>query len=103
MFRGYVSLTEINFLANYRAGLASGVVWSKVRGGGWLVGHADGRGELTGDNIAFMYPDFSTAILGRFDKGILVRGKAARITGLSFIDGVLWPQFRVLSDRCHSM
>ena len=75
------------------------MVWSAVRGGGWLVGLTDHLGDLTGDNIAFLYPDFSTAILGHFQKGILVRGKAARVTGISFIDGVLWPSFTELSDR----
>ena len=99
MSRGSVNSSEINFLGNYRAGLPSGVVWSRLRGGGWLVGPVDDHGDFSGDNIAFLYPDFSTAILGHFQKGILVRGKAARVTGISFIDGVLWPSFTELSDR----
>ena len=65
------------------------------------MGETDRHGELTGDNIAFLYPDFSTAIHGHFQKGILVRGKSARVTGISFVDGVLWPSFTELSDRSH--
>ena len=66
-----------------------------------MLGRLDSKAEYTGDNIAFLYPDFSTAIHGHFQKGILVRGKSARVTGISFVDGVLWPSFTELSDRSH--
>ena len=99
--RGSFNSIDINFLGNYRAGLPSGVVWSRVRGGAWIVGQTDDQGDLTGENIAYLYPDFSTAIFGEFRKGMLVRGKAARVTGISFIEGVLWPKFTVESSRCH--
>ena len=94
-----MNCSEINFLGNYRAGLPSGVVWSRLRGGGWLVGPVDDHGEFSGANIAFLYPDFSTAILGEFQEGQLVRGKAARVSGLTFLEGVLWPQFRVSCEE----
>ena len=35
-------------------------------GGGYLVGQVDQFGSFTGENIAFVYPDFQTAILGRW-------------------------------------
>ena len=90
---------RLSFACSFRDGAPVGPCWKKVHGGGCLYGRLDGRGRFTGDDIAFLYPDFSTAILGHFQKGILVRGKAARVTGISFIDGVLWPSFTELSDR----
>lgn len=99
MSRGSVNSSEINFLGNYRAGLPSGIVWSRLRGGGWLVGPVDERGDFTGDNIAYLYPDFSTAILGQFHQGQLVRGKAARVSGVSFVEGVLWPRLTVTCEE----
>ena len=63
------------------------------------MGPVDDHGEFSGDNIAFLYPDFSTAILGEFHRGQLVRGRAARVSGLSFLEGVLWPQLRLSGEE----
>ena len=43
-------------------------------GGGYIVGQVNAEGELTGDNIAYIYPDFRTAIRGRWCDGSLVSG-----------------------------
>ena len=37
-----------------------GWVYEGRLGGGYLVGEVDGRGELTGPDLAFIYPDFRT-------------------------------------------
>ena len=99
MSRGSVNSSEINFLGNYRAGLPTGIVWSRLRGGGWLVGPVDQQGDFTGDNIAYLYPDLSTAILGQFYRGQLVRGQAATVSGVSFLAGVLWPRLTVSCEE----
>ena len=42
-------------------------------GGGCVVGPVNEEGALTGDNIAYLYPDFHTALLGHFSDGQLAR------------------------------
>ena len=50
-----------------------GVCWLVMPGGGCVVGPVNEEGALTGDNIAYLYPDFHTALLGQFSDGQLVR------------------------------
>ena len=45
----------------------------------------DERGELTGDSIAYIYPDYKTALRGRFEAGVLVEAQEAEITGVQGI------------------
>ena len=43
-------------------------------GGSYLYGIVDEKGEFTGTNdIAFIYQDLELALIGQFDKGIMVR------------------------------
>ena len=51
----------------------SGVCWQLLPGGGCVVGDVDSLGEHSGDSIAYIYPDLSTALLGTFHQGELVR------------------------------
>ena len=53
--------------------LGAGVCWQLLPGGGCVVGDVDSLGEHSGDNIAYIYPDLSTALLGTFHQGELVR------------------------------
>lgn len=50
----------------YSNGVPVGIVWKFLQGGGILVGEADVRGNLIGDDIAFLYPDHQTALVGTF-------------------------------------
>lgn len=47
----------------------TGIIWNFLTGGGFLVGRADATGNMTGDNIAFLYPDLRTALYGTFING----------------------------------
>lgn len=49
---------------------------------GWLYGDFEvGPGKaVNGDNLAYVYSDYSTAIVGRFENGDLVEGRESRIT-----------------------
>lgn len=51
-----------------------GAAWQGVRGGGWIHGQLDANGDLTGDDIAYIYPDLELALVGRFEKGVMVSG-----------------------------
>ena len=42
-------------------------------GGGWIYGNVDENGDHTGHDIAYIYNDLSTAWLGHFEKGVMVK------------------------------
>ena len=72
-------------------GIPSGFVW-KMRGesklDGFLYGKADLLGELSGDDIVFVFPDFETGLVGQFAKGELVVGRVCNIVGERCSEGV---------------
>ena len=47
--------------------------WRGLAGNGYIAGPVDEEGEFTGENIAYVYPDLKTAIVGTFKGGLLVR------------------------------
>ena len=68
--------------------------WKIIRGGGSIIGQADTKGRLTGDNIAYLYPDFKTALVGKFDDGILVEAREAFVNRVFKNEaGILVPEF----------
>ncbi len=49
---------QVTWLGVYNRGVARGVCWSWQEGGGWLVGAVEPEtGEMTGEELAFIYPD----------------------------------------------
>ena len=49
---------------------------------GWVYGHVElKRGKVEGKNLAYIYPDLETVLLGDFEKGKLLKGLASRIKG----------------------
>ena len=63
-------------------------------GGGYMVGEVDRAGELTGDKIAFIYPDFRTAIRGQYELGVLVTGHLCQVLSSAQTEaGVIIPVF----------
>ena len=56
----------------HRDGRPVGSWWRLVRGGGCVVGELDQAGQLTGHDIAYIYPDHLTALLGQFCDGVMV-------------------------------
>lgn len=78
----------------YYRGVLRGWHW---RGGydfsGFLVGQMDHQGKLTGDNIAYIYPDFTMAICGKFDDGVLVEGYQCEVLGCYEESGMMVPVF----------
>ena len=55
----------------YYRNVPYGIVWKYLQGGGFLVGHVDSIGTLSGAGVAFIYPDLRTALYGSFIKGIM--------------------------------
>ena len=62
--------------------IPSGFIWqwrSRRILDGLLYGEVDSLGKFTGDNITFIYPDFTTGLQGQFVDGELVAGQAVDI------------------------
>ncbi len=56
-----------------------GIWWSLIVDGGTVVGPVDERGNLTGTEIVFLYPDFKTGLMGNFQDGQLVCAQAVTL------------------------
>ena len=78
---------------HYR-GVLRGWHW---RGGydfsGYVTGKMDHEGKLSGDDIAYIYPDFTMAIRGKFDDGVLVEGYQCELLGCYEDCGMMVPVF----------
>ena len=61
----------------------TGIVWHFLKGGGFLVGQADPLGNITADNIAFLYPDLRTALYGTFIKGKMTVAQTCFVKGVT--------------------
>jgi len=57
----------IGFVGRFKNGQVHGNFWAGMVNEGYLHGKADENGFLTGDRIAYIYPDGETAFFGRFE------------------------------------
>ena len=62
-----------------------------------MVGWLDSEGEMTGE-LAYLYPDLKTAIVGQFCRAKLVSGFQSRVVSLSYSSGLLAPVFEKMSQ-----
>ena len=62
-----------------------GVCWKVVKGGGCVVGRVDDVGELTGIRIAYIYPDWHTALRGEMKEERLVKAKRCVVPAISSV------------------
>eukprot|EP00096_Caligus_rogercresseyi_P007963 TRINITY_DN2617_c0_g1_i1.p1 TRINITY_DN2617_c0_g1~~TRINITY_DN2617_c0_g1_i1.p1 ORF type:complete len:716 (-),score=86.93 TRINITY_DN2617_c0_g1_i1:114-2261(-) len=77
----------LSFVGNYERGVPIGPSWRFLPGGGLLYGDNIQGHEFTGDNLAYVYPDLETTILGRFEKGVLIKGREALLKGVRCTNG----------------
>jgi len=78
-------------IGTYNTGFPSGLAWqwrSKRMTEGFLYGEVDRRGQFSGDNITFIYPDFVTGLRGRYEYGVLVWATAVKIVGERCREGI---------------
>ncbi len=66
-----VARKGIHFLGNFVNGKPTGAFWIGLLGGGYLHGEFDSRGHVTGSDLAFIYPDGETALVGHFEDKIM--------------------------------
>ena len=62
----------ISFCGSVEEGIPTGICWRGLVGGAWLYGNVNDVGEFTGNNIAYIYPDLKTVLLGWFINGTMV-------------------------------
>jgi len=79
--RYFDSKGRLTFVGMHRNGKPFGTCWKIIRGGGVVVGRVDEEGRLSGNKIAYVYPDFKTALVGTFQEGELVSAQEAELTG----------------------
>ena len=65
-------LPTLSFVGRFRNGVPHGYCWKGLIGGAWLYGLVDEKGQFTGNEIAYIYPDLQTVLLGTFKKGRMV-------------------------------
>ena len=73
---------RLTFVGNHKNGPPDGTCWKIIQGGGCMVGRVDSAGHLTGVRIAYIYPDYETALVGTFSDGVMEKGQEATVTGM---------------------
>ena len=53
--------------------------WSSSRTQGFMYGHFDSHGKMSGDKIAYIYPGAKLALIGKFKSNVMVAGQKSRI------------------------
>jgi len=88
----------IGYIAKFKSGKPEGPVWmgligEPIIGQGFLYGKLNSEGKLTGDNIAYIYPDYLTALIGTFEDKIMKSAREVKITQVTCQDGLLHAKF----------
>jgi len=90
----YHSVHILRSMGRYYRGVLRGWHWQgHYDFSGFTVGKVDDEGKLTGDDIAYIYPDFKMAIRGKFVDGILVEGHQCDVIGSYMDNGIMVPVF----------
>jgi len=79
-------------VCNYRNGVMTGQFWRGSLGGGYTTGVAENN-EISGESIAYIFPNLEDAIFGQFMKGKLVSGKSVKISEVTIQNGIAVPNF----------
>ena len=67
-----------------------------------MVGKVDSDGHLTGADIAYIYPDVATVLLGQFRDGVMEMAQEACIVGMKVNDtGIKVPTFSSPNGHMH--
>ncbi|XP_041041223.1 histone-lysine N-methyltransferase SETD7 isoform X3 [Carcharodon carcharias] len=90
----YDSEGHLTFRGQYRDNVRWGVCWMYFSDGGCLVGEVNEDGEMTGDKIAYVYPEGKIALLGKFVDGEIIEGHLAILKSVT--EGK--PQFELTPD-----
>jgi hypothetical protein len=87
-----------SFLGKLVSGKIVGPVWFGLLGWpneaqGFLYGKLDKKKEFTGDDLAYIYPDYLTALYGKFEKKFMKSARLSKVVRVSCFDDILIPEF----------
>ncbi|KAL4641733.1 histone-lysine N-methyltransferase SETD7 isoform X2 [Arapaima gigas] len=68
------------FKGQYKDNNRCGVCWIFYPDGGSVVGEVNEEGEMSGNKIAYVYPDCRTALYGSFVEGELIEARLATLS-----------------------
>jgi len=72
------------FIGKYSLGKLTGPIWMSSLGGGWIHGIVDEDGDLSGDDIMFIYPDLTSVLYGSFSRGAMTRTRFTTVSDIDF-------------------
>ena len=78
---------------------SSGKIASYFQGGGWLTAIVDSNGVFSGSQVAFVYSDLETALVGSWEEGSMVAASPAILTSVNLVAGILEPTFTIECGR----
>merc|ERR1711962_1715451 len=90
---------ELVWVGHYTGGRPSGVCWTSIRGGAWLVGRQTLAGDNSGPEFAYIYPDMKTALVGEWKHGVMVTARPAVISGSYIEEGIMVPTYTYIGER----
>ena len=62
----------LSYIGWFEEGKATGPSWRSFVGDTYIYGNLDENGDFTGPDIAFIYQDLELALVGQFNKGMMV-------------------------------
>ena len=74
-----IQSNKVSFLGRFNNGKPSGHFWYRMVGGGFMHGKFNEEGKATGNDLAFIYPDMETAIVGEFEDFVMKRAQEAEV------------------------
>lgn len=81
--RGLDDHGNLIFVGRYAKGLPVGPCWLSKEGQGWLYGQVDPGGRFSGSNLAYLYPDLQTCLVGHFEDEVMIAANPGCITTAS--------------------
>ena len=70
-----------------------GLVGDPIRAQGLLYGKINKKGKISGDNNSYIYPDYETALVGRFEDNVMKSGRTAKVTAVTCQSGMIHVEF----------
>lgn len=74
-------------VALYKNGKMHGHFWRGCLGGGYITGVSDDN-DITGDNIAYIFPNLKDGILGKFENGKFLSGIEVELSNVEIHNGM---------------
>ena len=62
----------LSYIGWFEDGKPTGPSWRSLVGETYIYGNVDKNGDFTGPDIAFIYQDLELALVGQFNKGMMV-------------------------------